>query len=302
MITSNPAPSKQPQQPVASDAYTDFVKGAARFEHLRTDTPTTLASGLTAHPIYAIKDPAFTDAIFARIQNIVGERIPTAELLFDARREAVRQYVTEKIIDTDPSTLTTFSDKALALIARCFPKEKEAPISWGETYFNTMTGAALIPAKDANGSLKPSYEILNSYVYSKNGEPVAVGGFYVEQLPTGEHGMWGARIAIDPGLQRGATFGKLLAHLAVRASACFESSRIHAMEGKTPLAPSLSVFTTRADWNQRVISIYEGLGFQDLGSNYDIEYNGLTEMIMHLPDLTTESVQEKMRAFVSRFG
>lgn len=302
MRTSTSGTSKQPQNAATTDAYTHFSRGAALFEHLRTDTLTKLQSNITAHPIYALKDPAFTNAILARVQSIVGEGTPTAEQLFDVRREAVRQYVTEKIIRGDSSTFTSFSEKVLALVARCFPNEPEAPITWGCTYFDTMTDAALIPAKDANGELKPSYEILDSYVYTKNEEPIAVGGFYTEQLPTGEYAMWGARIAIEPVLQSGVTFGKLLAHLAARACSCFESSQLYAIEGKTPLAPSISVFTTRAEWNERVISIYEGLGFQDLGQAYDIHYNGLTEMIMHLPNLNAEPVREKINSFVRRFG
>lgn len=144
--------------------------------------------------------------------------------------------------------------------------------------------------------------MVNSYVYAKNGEPIAVGGFYVEQLPTGEYGMWGSRIAIDPPRQGGILFGRLMAHLSVVASSTVESSRAFVTDGKTPLAPSVSVFTTRAEWNQRVISIYEGLGFHDLGPQYDIEYNGLNEMIMHLPDLMDGSVRERINTFVARLG
>jgi GNAT superfamily N-acetyltransferase len=297
----SPTTNQSQSQREYQDPYAQFIQDSMRFAHLRTDTVKHFSCGLQAHPLYTVVDPDFIDAIKSKVAVLLENTDLTAIALDSARRRAVKEYVQENILGRRSSDLTSVSDKAIALIARSFPSEPDAPFTWGRSYFEAIQKMPVIATVDeTTGTLQYGYEGLNSYLYMRDGEPIAVGGLYIEFIPTVGNAIWGSRIAIAPEYRNTAIFGKMLAHLSATALRSVETSRLYEDSGAEPLAPFLAVFTTKAEWNQGVINLYKSLGMQDLGR--DIEYNGLTEMVMAIPDILDPSVRSRIDRFVARFG
>jgi GNAT superfamily N-acetyltransferase len=252
-------------------------------------------------PLQTIPDPTFVAAIKAKVSRLLCQPNPTLVEINRARSQAVNEYVEENILGKPSSTLNSVSDRAIALVAKCFPNERGAAASWGRSYFEAIQGLRLIATVDeSTNTLQYGYEGLNSYLYMRDDNPVALGGLYTEPIPEVGNALWGARIAIAPEYRNSTIFGKMLAHLSASAIRTVEDSRIFEESGAATLSPFFAVFTTRADWNSKVIKIYESLGLQDTG--HDIEYNGLTEMVMAVPNILDPSVRSRIDRLVARFG